>query len=67
MLNLLHAAQVLGFLTSDLIRALQWDHIYSANYFLGLLGLLAASLAACSANRCGVNYLANVLRPAHAL
>ncbi len=28
---------------------LQWDHIYTANYFLGLMALLAASLAACSA------------------
>ena len=49
----LHAVQVLGFLTSDLIHVLQWDHIYSANYFMCLLGLLAASLAACSSTRFG--------------
>jgi len=48
------AAQVLGFLTSDLIHVLQWDHIYSANYFMGLLALLAASLAACSSTRFGI-------------
>lgn len=34
-----------------LIWALQWDHIYTANYFLGLMALLAASLAACSTTR----------------
>lgn len=34
-----------------LIWALQWDHVYTSNYFLALLGLLAASLAACSATR----------------
>ena len=57
--------QVLGFLTSDLILALQWDHIYSANYFLGLLGLLAASLAACSATRWGIGFPANTLCQDH--
>jgi cytochrome c biogenesis protein ResB len=34
-----------------LIWALQWDHIYTANYFLALMALLAASLAACSTTR----------------
>ena len=28
---------------------MQWDHIYSADYFLLLLALLGASLAACTA------------------
>ncbi|KAI7839290.1 hypothetical protein COHA_006988 [Chlorella ohadii] len=41
--------KVLGFLTGRLIWALQLDHIYSADYFLLLLGLLGASLAACTA------------------
>lgn len=41
--------KVLGFLTGRLIWALQWDHIYSADYFLLLLALLGASLAACTA------------------
>ncbi|PSC68118.1 cytochrome c biogenesis [Micractinium conductrix] len=41
--------KVLGFLTGRIIWALQWDHIYSADYFLGLLALLGASLAACTA------------------
>lgn len=40
---------MLGFLTGRIIWALQWDHIYSADYFLGLLALLGASLAACTA------------------
>lgn len=43
------ADKVFGFVTVDLITALQWDHIYTANYFLALLALLAASLAACTA------------------
>lgn len=38
----------LGFITHRLIWALQWDHIYTADYFLGLLVLLGASLAACT-------------------
>jgi cytochrome c biogenesis protein len=41
--------KVAGFVTADVIWALQWDHIYTADYFLGLLALLAASLAACTA------------------
>ena len=41
--------KVLGFVTSKLIFALQLDHIYSANYFLMLLALLAGSLVACTA------------------
>ena len=40
--------KVLGFVTSDLIWTLQWNHIYTANYFLGLLALLALSLTACT-------------------
>lgn len=35
----------------QLIKALQWDHIYSANYFLMLMALLAASLMACTTTR----------------
>jgi len=42
---------VAGFVDWRLIQALQLDHIYTAGYFLGLLGLLAASLAACTATR----------------
>lgn len=42
-------AKVLGFVTSRLIWALQWDHIYTADYFLLLLALLAGSLSACTA------------------
>jgi cytochrome c biogenesis protein len=41
--------KVLGFVTHDLINFLQWDHIYTANYFLAILALLAASLSACTA------------------
>lgn len=40
-----------GFLTGDWVLALSLDHIYSAPYFLGLLAILAASLAACSYTR----------------
>eukprot|EP00887_Chlorella_sp_A99_P002598 scaffold6.g2598.t1 len=40
--------KVLGFVTGRLIWALQWDHIYSADYFLLTMGLLGASLAACT-------------------
>lgn len=42
-------AKVLGFLTGRIVVALQWDHIYTAEYFLLLLALLGASLAACTA------------------
>lgn len=42
---------MIGFLTSDFILAMQWDHVYTSNYFLTLLGLLAASLAACTSTR----------------
>lgn len=44
-------AKVIGFLTSDFILALQFDRIYTANYFLALMALLAASLAACTTTR----------------
>ena len=40
---------VLGFLSSDVLLASGLDHVYSASYFYALLGLLAASLAACTA------------------
>lgn len=49
--------QIIGFLTSDFILAAQWDHIYTANYFLALMGLLAASLAACTSTRCHTAHL----------
>ena len=39
---------MLGFLTGRLIWALQWDHIYTADYYLALLALLGASIAACT-------------------
>ncbi|KXZ49277.1 hypothetical protein GPECTOR_22g871 [Gonium pectorale] len=45
------AEKVLGFLTYDLILALQLDHIYTAGYFYAALGLLAASLTACTYTR----------------
>lgn len=45
------ANKVLGFLTYHWIFALQWDHIYTAPYFLGLMALLGASLAACTMTR----------------
>ena len=45
------AHKVLGFLTYHWIFALQLDHMYTANYFLGLMALLGASLAACTATR----------------
>jgi cytochrome c biogenesis protein len=41
--------RVLGFVTYRLIEALQLDHLYSSHAFQALLGLLAASLAACTA------------------
>lgn len=41
-------AKVLGFITHDVIRILEWDHIYTADYFLLLLALLATSLTACT-------------------
>lgn len=40
--------KVFGFLSYNVIFALQFDHIYSANYFLFLLALLGASLIACT-------------------
>lgn len=43
--------KALGFLDYKFIWALQWDHIYTADYFLGLMALLAASLAACTTTR----------------
>ncbi|KAG2438976.1 hypothetical protein HYH02_010768 [Chlamydomonas schloesseri] len=45
------ADKVLGFLTGDLILNLQLDHIYTADYFYLSMGLLAASLAACTYTR----------------
>ncbi|KAG2500667.1 hypothetical protein HYH03_001433 [Edaphochlamys debaryana] len=45
------AEQVLGFLTYKVIFLLQLDHIYSADYFYLSIGLLAASLAACTYTR----------------
>nr|AAM47499.1 c-type cytochrome synthesis 1 [Chlamydomonas reinhardtii] len=45
------AEKVLGFLTGDLILTLQLDHIYTADYFYLSMGLLAASLAACTYTR----------------
>ena len=43
--------KVAGFVDYHLIQLLQWDHIYTANYFLALLALLGASLAACTTMR----------------
>lgn len=42
---------MLGFLDYHVILGSQLDHIYTAPYFVGLLGLLAASLAACTYTR----------------
>ena len=44
-------SKVLGFVDWRLLQALQWDHIYTADYFLALMTLLAASLAACTSTR----------------
>lgn len=41
-------AKVLGFVTHDVIKILEWDHIYTADYFFLLLALLATSLTACT-------------------
>ena len=38
-------------LDANIILGLQWDHIFTADYFLAILALLAASLAACSYTR----------------
>ena len=43
--------KVLGFLDYSLLLGLQLDHIYTANYFYFSLGLLAASLMACTYTR----------------
>ncbi len=43
--------KVLGFLTYEWIKTLQLDHIYTAWYFYGSLGLLGASLMACTYTR----------------
>ena len=40
--------KALGFVTGKLIWALQWDHIYSTDYFLLLIATLGASLVACT-------------------
>ena len=45
------AQNILGFLTWRWILALQLDHIYTASYFLALMALLGASLAACTSTR----------------
>ena len=44
-------ARVFGFVTWRLIGLFQFDHVYVAPYFLGLLALLGASLAACTTTR----------------
>ena len=44
-------SRVFGFVTWRLIGLFQFDHIYVAPYFLGLLALLGASLAACTTTR----------------
>lgn len=43
--------KVLGFLTYDLLLWLQLDHIYTADYFYLMIGLLGACLAACTYTR----------------
>ena len=45
------ALRTSSWLDYNLILNLQWDHIYTADYFLVLLAFLAASLAACSYTR----------------
>ena len=45
------ALRTSSWLDYKLILGLQWDHIYTADYFLVLLAFLAASLAACSYTR----------------
>ena len=40
--------KVLGFLDYNLLFALQLDHIYTSDYFLGISALLTASLISCS-------------------
>ncbi len=40
--------KVYGFLTGSVILSAGLDHIYTTNYFLSLLALLAASLVACT-------------------
>lgn len=42
---------MLGFLDYNLLLTLQLDHIYTAWYFYLSLGLLAASLSACTYTR----------------
>lgn len=44
-------SKVIGFVDWHLIKTLQWDHIYTANYFLAMMALLGASLAACTSTR----------------
>lgn len=44
-------ARVFGFVTWRLISLFQFDHVYVAPYFLALLALLGASLAACTTTR----------------
>lgn len=43
--------KMLGFLTYRMILFLQLDHIYTAPYFYGLMGLLVAQLIACTHTR----------------
>lgn len=40
--------KVLGFLSYDVLLNCQLDHIYTAWYFYALIGVLAASLMACT-------------------
>lgn len=42
---------MLGILNYQLLIDLQLDHIYTAWYFYASIGLLAASLAACTTTR----------------
>lgn len=53
--------QVLGFLTYDIIFKLHLDQIYTAPYFLWLMALLGASLAACTSTRYAFGEVAALL------
>lgn len=43
--------KMLGFLTYQIVLFFQLDHIYTAPYFYGLMGLLVAQLMACTSTR----------------
>eukprot|EP00210_Caulerpa_lentillifera_P002205 g2119.t1 len=43
--------KMLGFLTYQILLFFQLDHIYTAPYFYGLIGLLVAQLMACTSTR----------------